>query len=349
MKMKILGLLLAASISVINAADSLNYTYKGQEITPDNLFELANLPEFKLGEAIDELVRAWVDINPQLFDRLLNNPALWSQAYFLTNANIKFLNYVLQGNNFGDSNYIFSPGSDVFGYDLSNVIVRIACHGHRLVNLLRQHGERDWFYGSYVRGIQLPDELDAEINTQEATYQTASIMARYILAKTFLQDTGIQDIAVPLTFLLTRDGSSDVSDENSIIVTEKISGLVRLEKFVQENDLTEAQIVHLLEFILGASIWDICSNTYVKDGVVYVIDLEQPNNCSPDMAFFKVNQDGLQDSNEWNAMSGITKFYNVLVKYGKSGQEQIIRNWVLNNDLIKNFKRFDSLKVNLAL
>lgn len=137
------------------------------------------------------------------------------------------------------------------------------------------------------------------------TYQTASRLRNYLLCTEVIRQKGLQAVQVPQTFLHLLDPTQPPHDENSVIIEKKINA-PRLERKNLNDNLTDMHVKELFALIEEVGLWTLVKGNYeltkpeasawhiddiLRDdaGVLYLIDLEQPNNSSPEHFFERNN------------------------------------------------------------
>lgn len=328
---KILMLSILTLSSLINA----NFEYNGQQLTPENLYEFTP----KANEEITASLKESFQNNPKL-TALLNNPKTWSQAHLRQRLLLNYLRHNFNGQS--DSSYVFTLAQD------SNVVVKISGHVHRLVNLLRDRlGEQEGFYG-LLKGNLSEEDVD-KIDANAPTYQTASRVAYYLLIKQFLANhPEIQDLNTPEIYLVTLDGTNNVADTNAVVLQTKLGDIIYLEEYLKENKLSEETVIHLAQLISECGLWNIQNNLFVHENkVVVLVDTQQPNKACPSAAFFRpTNKNQFNDDYEWNTMTGLIQLFELLKT---TGQEDLLREFVKNNEKLHSFVRYAHLANTLSL
>lgn len=327
--------ILIINIFTLSLLANANFEYKGQEITPENLYEFAP----KAAEEIATNVRQSFENNPRL-KALLENPKSWTQAHLRQRLLLNYLRHNANGKS--NSNYVFVLEAH------DGLFVKISGHVNRLVNLLRDElGEQKGFYG-LLKGNLSEEEID-KIDTNKPTYQTASRIAYNLLIKQFLTNhPEVQNLSTPEIYLVTLDGTNNVSDTNAIILERKLKNLILLEDYLEENKLTEETINHLAQLITECGLWYIQENLFVHNNQILILsNTEQPNKACPSAAFFKpTNKNQFNDDYEWNTITGLIQLYKILQI---TAQEDILREFVRSNEYLHSFARYTHLAESLDL
>lgn len=316
------------------------YTYKGEKLTPENLYQFApKLSASKLKE-----VKNYIQKNENKFDvkRLLKTPNSWSNVGTLDILNNRLIDFEIK-NRFGFSNYVFEVKE-------LKLIFKISSFENRLWNIVRAKWGDDGFY-DYQHGKLSLDKISS-IAQNRKTYQTASRIAGYLVLKEALEKNNIQNVELPNLCLFTLDGTNDVSDQNVIVLEPSQDLGILLEDYIKQNEVSADLIKNFLLLIVESNLWNLRKTLYIKDGNKSVVankqlrifDLEQPNKTRPQDAFLVQHSNfGLGRDLEWNILSGLSEFYQIL-KNGTHNEVKIFQEWILNGpkkDFLKKLNGYD--------
>ncbi|MEX0849228.1 MAG: hypothetical protein WD055_03290 [Candidatus Dependentiae bacterium] len=165
---------------------------------------------------------------------------------------------------------------------------------------------------------RLTDVLPKKIET----YQTASRFRNYLLCRECIDQQKLKTVDVPTTYLYVFDQAKKPHDENCVVIQEKTDATT-----CETQKMTIEHVRELFALIERVGLWTL-NDLLQKDGTIYIVDLEQPNNAHPDHCFER-------DDFEYqgNVKSGIEQLIN-LCKHDPKKMALIVQ-------LIKSSKHID--------
>lgn len=305
-------------------------TFKGKVINQDSIVHLAN-KYFPMPENLKQKVIEWIeeDNNMQLLEQLAAFPAALSLSNF-KNTFDKSTLVQLGIKNLSKHNYVFEiPCAQAF--------IKIGGPSNRLATLIRSTGinpyDRERNKKLQEKGLII-DAIDQEI----PTYQTISRMAYYLLVKEAVDKLKSEHIKIPKTYLFRLPGKPDiVSDNNYILVQERVKG-IQSANANNLAQLSEEAIHHLCKIAVTTGVlWGVSySNLGMKEEngkmIIYLTDLEQPNNSNP-LKFFHGNSAKVE-SNVSVGNNRLDKMFLEACKQNPS--EKTATNLAILRSLIKN-------------
>lgn len=357
---KILSFLALSTLSSLSAMEDTkstkqtlkwqHNTYKGQEITAENIYKLSPKPNRELQKDIDAF---WSNPNNQNIIKTLNSFNLCKDRDELLKLVDAHKNFMLEHgiNNLSDYNYVFQV-KDKNG-EFHKFIIKIGGP----LNILRSRASTVSDSDPYSKALSAFG-VDKITDESVETFQHVSSIANYLrlfeIAKNF------KYIKVAPTYLYPINDTANKSchDRNCITIQELIpneDGVIELHKLKPEEikdileNLPEQAIKEFFLAIKHAALWNFWSNLMVsmKDKKSFwVSDLEQPNNANAKGFFFKEvapAKDADQKTINWlkgttgrgqyegNANCGLNEMTTQLEKYAPKQHELWIelknKNW----------------------
>lgn len=255
-------------------------TFRGTKITAENLHLLGPQLSPEMQQALVPLVPAFTALCrnvPQPQDKEIINAALGEN---LTNLSVHNK-----------------------AFELLSHLVKISGFSNRLQSMLVTKGV--WpgqlfmtTNGQYIvlhedTYKRLSDVLPAFI----PTYQTASRKMRYLLCDETIRLQGLKRVNVTEIYLYLLNPEEGPHDENCISIEKKVDGKP-LERRMLSIHFSGDHVQELFTLIETVGIWTLikgdydlsdpeAGNWYIDDilrdenGILYLIDLEQPNNSNP--------------------------------------------------------------------
>lgn len=174
------------------------------------------------------------------------------------------------------SNYVFRvPGLDYY--------IKIAGPMNRAQSTLMELGI---WPGQKANVEQFNQVLAGSI----PTYQTASRAAYYLALKQLINSKNLNTIGLQKTHLMHYPASAKSSDDNYALVLEKALPK-NVKKLTAQNIKTipNESLTDLVNAIIGVGLWSIKDNVFMDTNgkLLYLVDLEQPNNSAPKDFFLK--------------------------------------------------------------
>lgn len=302
-------------------------------LRPDNLYALSP----KLAEQDFKELAALVSQHTHFFELLLTNPAHWSESIEREKSCNKVF-AMLGMKNLGDGNYVI---------DIGKFLIKIAGHTARASNLLSEHGHKE--YDAFcVSKTRAWSEVDSIINTQQLTYQTASRIANYLVAASMISEHNLaRSIVVPSMYIATFDGSSNIQDDNVIIVEEKLSNLQPLSLYLKDKELPEQVVQDLVVFIARTGLCDLQDtvndkepkyNLFItQEGKIALVDLEQPCTRCPRNAFFGISTKYPRENYELDIVRALQQLREFFAGTSTLKYFQIIDDFVATDTTIQQF------------
>lgn len=198
---------------------------------------------------------------------------------------------------------------------------QIAKDNEAFKEILEQRGNDAVWY-AFHQGILSAEELDQFVRN-ELTYQTASSLIYYLLAK---ESNYKQTIAMPETYLLKIDPYKGLDDGNTVILKEFIPDLVQFKEYLKTDPgyfEERPNLLHdLVELIINAVIWDLYDNLMInkENKKLYIVDLEKPNAMTTQESFFNDPQ-----RVQLCVVTGIKQLNQILEEAGFNYQELIVQ------------------------
>lgn len=305
-------------------------------LRPDNLYALSP----KLVEQDFKVLATLVSQHIHFFELLLTNPAHWSESIEREKSCNKVFS-ILGMKNLGDGNYVI---------DIGKFLIKIAGHTARTRNLLSEYDQQE-FDAFCVSKSRRWSEVDSIINTQQPTYQTASRMANYLVATSMISEHNLaRSIVVPSMYIATFDGSSNIQDDNVIIVEEKLSDLQPLSFYLKDKELPEQVVQDLVVFVARTGLCDLQDtvndkepkyNLFItQEGKIAVVDLEQPCTRSPSNAFFGISTKYTRENYELDILRALQRLREFFEINNKPTYTKIIDDFVATDITIQQFNCF---------
>jgi len=310
---------IAKTPTELQLAPQVPNTYNGTPITPDSLYlltsEYAALPSQTHAE-----LNEWLDKsdNKELLKQLMyfkfNDAQAFSKKYSDDNQRIDTAG--LQ--NKSRFNYVFKlPNLDYF--------IKIAGPSNRAQSALM---ERGIWPGQHPSQDIFNDVISGAI----PTYQTASRAAYYLILKELIKDKDLDHIALQDTHLVYYPGASGKPDDNNVFILEKaLPNTVQPLTLERIKTVPQETLEDLVDAIIGAGLWSLEGNMFVdKDGqMLYLIDLEQPNNSAPKDFF---HQDPVRYYGNINA--GLEQLLDML--QGDADRLRFVRSLIEANPVVQS-------------
>jgi len=251
--------------------------YKGNPITVDNIYILSSeyspIPSqarIKLDEWFAQ------DDNKRLLKQLLQFK--FDDEHAFENKSRQDNQHIQQENIKNKSSYNY-----VFKVPNLNYYIKIAGPENRARSALMERGI--W------PGQQPTSSIRNEVlSGRIKTYQTTSRMAYFLILQELKRTQGLEHIATQDTHLIYYPGSSGMPNDDNVFIVQKAlpnnaQKLTGEKLKILSNDMLE----DLIYAIMGAGLWSIKDNIFIdnKGKILYLVDLEQPNNSAPKNFFYK--------------------------------------------------------------
>jgi hypothetical protein len=285
------------SQNLIVSADEIDFnsinTYKGQEITAENILELAPKPPLALENKVQKFLRerprvahilsgadyyktiGSSDKAPYSLDLSQNSPDTPIIAGYF--GPIKNALHAAGIHNWRGQNFVIP---------LDDTIIKASGFSNRRENInayLRQTDPTQ-SYGKSITPAQL-EKFKNEVG--QTTYQTISRIAYWLRIKEIKAALNLDRICVPDKYLIRIPGRpAEVNDTNYVVGEAALRGA----KPFDQTDLVEDPevILQLMQVIGYANLWDINSNNILAlNGQACIVDTEQPNVAVPTNFFLK--------------------------------------------------------------
>lgn len=261
--------------------------YNGQKITRDNLH--------LLGEPLPEAVVTELNtIHPALTALCRNYPKPGDEASLKETSEFK--------SNLSHHNKVF---------EYLSYMLKISGLSNRLQSMLITKDVWPGQWGPTRSGHIVVQRngafelLTAVLPEFVETYQTASRHRNFLLCSEVIREQDLKLVKIPKNFIFLLNPNQKPHDENCIILEETIQAKP-LERTRLAKDLTEEHVEELFTIVERVGIWTLVKGDYsltkpeesswhiddiLKDdaGVLYLIDLEQPNNSNPEHFFDRNN------------------------------------------------------------
>lgn len=280
-----------------------SYTYKGQVITPYNILQLSPKTPAELEKKVQSFLRS----KPDLI-YLFSGQAYYQKLPFYGKApfafNFRQMDVHMRGFFESIATAIARANAGIqipknpqqkYNRVLANFtvfmgpdwVIKSSGFLNRRANILHEVGMDN-------RDPELPQEkLDAFIKDfGPKTYQTISRMAYWLMVKEGIEKFKLDRIKLPKMYLVHIPGRpTEVNDSNYVIVEENIGGAIAGgQRYITETEIMkDPEVKRQYEIIQRyADLWDnSAANYHVKDGILYPVDTEQPNNQKPSNFFWK--------------------------------------------------------------
>ena len=315
-------------------------TYKGKQITAENILELAPQAPADVKAQVDEFLTKNL-----ILSNILSGESYYQKIMFYPKApfSIAFsqpgdVDKELQQLYFGSMSQklktiwgINKPniGSN-FVIPMGDWFVKVSGFSNRRENIINELGLP---YGSNITQANL-EKFKAGMGK---TYQTISRMAYWLRAKEAKEKLKLNRICLPQEYLVHIPGRpTQVDDTNYVIIEEKIKNA----KPITQTDLaTDPEVIEQLVQLIGyAALWDINPNNILaNEDMTCTVDLEQPNVYNPSnffdkntglhRAFMEQGWKELEDNIIKPAAAAQKKDVKDLLEEKKLMQESIKQSW----------------------
>lgn len=275
---------------------SCSFTYGGQAMNADNILQFSP----KAPAELEQKVESFFQVRPELvsiftglayYDKLQNGKAPYAFNFggpldLHMRAFLDGMYFSLQRSNAGIS---IPEGQQRYNRVLSNFtafigndwVIKSSGFLNRRANILHEMGQDN-------RDPELPQaKLDQFIAQQgKNTYQTVSRMPYWLMVKEAIEKFKLDRIALPKMYLVRMPGRPAVVNDSNYVIVEENTGGRQLDK---ATDLLDPELNRQYEIAVKyADLWDNSEpNFRIKDGVIYPVDTEQPNNQRPSNFFWK--------------------------------------------------------------
>lgn len=252
-------------------------TYKGIPINPDSVYILSSEYSPISSQArltLDEWIKNddHKDMLKQLLHFQFKNSEDFKKKYSQDNHHLSKAGI----HNNSNANYIFKlPGLDYY--------IKIAGPINRAQSALMERG---------IWPGQQPSKaiLDEILSGRIKTYQTASRAAYFLILQELKRMQNLEHVVIPDTHLIYFPGYTGTpNDDNVIIVQKALPHNIKKLTSGQLKNISHDILEELVYAIIGAGLWSIKENIFIDNAgkMLYVVDLEQPNNSAPKDFFHK--------------------------------------------------------------
>jgi hypothetical protein len=289
-------------------------TYKSIPIEPGTILALAP----KVPKKIKRSVLKWVENHKDILKQLLANNYPFSKCKRKREADNELLR--LYGIvNWSQWNYIMP----LTVYEEQDYCIQLSGPIIRRGNIATYNGT--------CCDDMVAEDIDAL--TIIPTYQTLSRLAYYLRFVEFCQRERPSSLATLPTYVLYVPWATGnrCDDEHIIIIQKVLRNGVQLDLSGKLYNLTNTELTELFKMVKYVGYWDnFKKNIFTVNGMLYILDLEQPGNSSP-LDFFHKNR----SKYEWNTVGGIKEIADLIRPH--SEQYLFFRQLVLNDPDLKQF------------
>lgn len=305
-------------------------TYYGQEITPENIIQLAPKIESEVTAIVENFLIKNNPLGNILSGASYYNPILfYDKVPFTLDFAQQTADQEAKQAYFGTMRATFTklglnlkPGANYI-IDLNDAwIIKASGFSNRLNNINLQVGNK---YGSNITSQQLAEFK--RMTDGGKTYQTISRLAYWLRAQEAKEKLGLDRICLPKQYLVHIPGRPHiVEDTNYVIVEEKI----RDTKPLTDTPLAgDPEVIQQLTQLIGyTALWDInANNLLVKGNQVCIIDTEQPSVHKP-LDFFHKDMSVHRDNvgHGWGELES-----HIIKPYGQTHQKDVTELLELKN------------------
>lgn len=231
-----------------------------------------------LDATTQQTILAWLNTQPELIQRLIKQDEIIDNYKDEHQANKTLLVQKNIVNLSPKGNYIFvSPTAPDY-------IIKISGPSSRFANTLVANDK----WPSTFK----PEDVASFKPT--TTYQTASSLVTYALCVAYAQKNPTPLIYIPRTYLasLSNDATQMYTDQNCVIIQERLALVAEEQRKVFTQQLNEAQLTQLMQLVVNCGVWSLSYDNinFLADGRIVLTDLEQPNVCNPLKGFYPLDQ-----------------------------------------------------------
>lgn len=289
-------------------------TYKGQSITPQTLVNMVD----EVPEEIRKEVAEYEANNPGLIKKLTKIDISKGQVIANQKGQVSLIfpeqleaGKILANGNISNNrcNFIFKTGD--------NTIAKISGFPNRIVTKLVSiyperpitNVERGYVKGDFWRNQDFRKKVFSDLiqigEQDPKTYQTVSRAAAALV----INELGFKDVQAPKTYVMPVGGEklTSVEDNDCFVVQEYIKDAKPVDTMTKEEikEIDPKTIANYATVLTNAGLFT--PRILVKDGILYVVDLEQPNNFDGNLFRY---QPYVTPSNEVHAKQHIAEYCN---------------------------------------
>lgn len=280
-------------------------TYKGMPITPSTLTEL--MPEAP--EEIKKEVELYEKEKPGRLQWYATVDMGQGMDFFRAERERKKEIFGTENMSNGGHNYIFKLNEE------GNYLAQISGENNRIMGILVSHPDRPItrdngnVMGDFNRDAEFRKSAFNKVIEQWKklpinTYQTASRAAAALV----INGLGFGNVKAPKTYLMPVAGEklTSIADNDCLVVQEYIKDAKPLDEMTQDEieKISPETFADYVKVIVKTGLFQ--PRVLVKDGIFYLVDLEQPNNFNGNLFRYQLAENPKYAENHRNEYRNAT-------------------------------------------